>query len=148
MDLVNLVTLEHQVRWEALAPLALRDQGELLDLLEALDPLASLLLASLDQQAFPAVWDLEESPVSKDIQVYLDCQVLKVIEEWELLDLRVRQDLKDPWAQLDNQVHLELESQENQVLLVSQESQVAPVGMVPQVPWDQWDLRDTLVPQV
>lgn len=71
-----------------------------------------------------------------------------MIEGWELLDLRVRQDLRDPWAQLEHLVQLELEGQENQVLLVSQESQVAQVGMVPQVPWDQWDLRDTLVPQV
>lgn len=80
--------------------------------------------------------------------MYLDCQVLRVIEGWELLDLRVRQDLKDPWAHLENQVRLELESQEKQVRPVSQESQVVQVGMVPQVPWDQWDLRDTLVPQV
>lgn len=65
-----------------------------------------------------------------------------------MLDLRVRQDLKEPWAQLEHQVPLELESQENQVWLVSQESQVAQVGMVPQVPWDHRDLRDTLVPQV
>lgn len=63
MDLANLVTMEHQVRRETPAPLALRDQGECLDLLEVLDPLATLLLASLDQQAVLAVWDLEESPV-------------------------------------------------------------------------------------
>lgn len=80
--------------------------------------------------------------------MYLDFQVLRVIEGWEFLDLRVRQDLKDPWAQLDNLVHLELENPENQVHLVSQESQVTQVGMVHQVPRDQWDLRDTLVPQV
>lgn len=71
-----------------------------------------------------------------------------MIEGWEFLELRVRQDLKDPWAHLVSQVWLELESQERQVCPVSQESQVAQVGMVPQVPWDQWDLRDTLVPQV
>lgn len=63
-------------------------------------------------------------------------------------DLRVRQDQRDLWALLENQVQLELESREKQVLPVSQESQVAQVGMVPQVQWDQWDLRDTLVPQV
>lgn len=80
--------------------------------------------------------------------MYLDCPVLREIEGWELLDLRVRQELKDPWAQLVPPVPLELESQESQVRLVSQESQVAPVEMVPLVPWDQWDPRDTLVPQV
>lgn len=80
--------------------------------------------------------------------MYLDCQVLRVIEGWDLVDLRVRQDLKGPWAQLEHQVLMELESQEKQVCPVSQESQVAQVGMVPLVPWDQWDLRDTLVPQV
>lgn len=71
-----------------------------------------------------------------------------MIEGWELLDLRVRQDLKEPWAQLEHLVYPELESQENQVQLVSQESQVAQEEMVPQVLWDQWDPRDTLVPQV
>lgn len=80
--------------------------------------------------------------------MYLVCQVLRVIEGWEFKDLRVRQDLKDLWAHLDNQVRLELESQENQVWTVSQESQVAQVRMVPKVLWDHRDLRDTLVPQV
>lgn len=148
VDLVNLAAMVHLVRRETLEPPALRDLGEFLDLLEAPDPLASLLLASLDLQVFLDQWDLEESLVLKDIQVYLDCQVLRVIEGWELLDLRVRQDLKEQWAQLENQVRLELESQVNQVQPVSQESQVAQVGMEPQVPWDHRDLRDTLVPQV
>lgn len=80
--------------------------------------------------------------------MYLVCLVLREIEGWEFKDLRVRQDLKDPWAQLEHQVSLELESQESQVPLVRQESQVAQVEMVPQVPWDHRDLRDTLVPQV
>lgn len=80
--------------------------------------------------------------------MYLACQVLRVIEGWELLDLRVRQDLKDPWAQLEHQAQMQLESQGNRVHPVSQESQVAQVGMEPQVPWDQWDQRGTLVPQV
>lgn len=71
-----------------------------------------------------------------------------MIEGWELPDLRVRQDPKDQWAQLEPLVLLELESQERQVPPVSQESQVAQAGMVPKVLWDQWDLRDTLVPQV
>lgn len=71
-----------------------------------------------------------------------------MIEGWEFRDLRVRQDLKEPWVHLEHQVHLELESQERQVCPVSQESQVAQVGMAPLVPWDQWDLRDTLVSQV
>lgn len=71
-----------------------------------------------------------------------------MIEGWELPDLKVRQDLKDLWAQLENQVKLELASQENQVAQVSQESQVAQVEMVPLAPWDHRDPRDTLVPQV
>ncbi len=71
-----------------------------------------------------------------------------MIEGWELLDLRVQQDLKDQWAQLEHQVLLELENQEKQVRLVSQESQVAQVEMAPPVQWDLWVLRDTLVPQV
>lgn len=66
----------------------------------------------------------------------------------EHLDLRVRQDLWDLWAQLAHQVNLLLESQVKLVCQVSQESQVAQVEMVPQVPWDQWAQRDTLVPQV
>lgn len=78
----------------------------------------------------------------------LDFQVLRVIEGWELRDLKVRQDLKDLWAHLDSQVWVELESQENQVHPVSQESQVAQVEMVPLVLWDPRDPRDTLVPQV
>lgn len=66
----------------------------------------------------------------------------------ELQDLRVRQDLKDLWAHLDNQVRLELESQERQVCQVSQASQVLQVEMVLLAPWDLRDPRDTLVPQV
>lgn len=71
-----------------------------------------------------------------------------MIEGWEFLGLRVRQDLKVPWAHLASQVQLELESQEEQVHPVSQASQACQVEMVPQVQWDQWDPRDTLVPQV
>lgn len=148
VDLANQAFLEHMVRRETPEPLVFRDQGEPLDLLEALDPLASLLLASLGLLVFPELWDLEESLDIKDTQVFLDCQVLRVIEGWELLDLRVRQDLKGLWDQLEHLVHLELESQENQVQLVSQESQVAQVEMVPLVLWDQWDPRATLVPLV
>lgn len=148
VDLASLATLEHVVTRETPEPLALRDQGEPQELLEALDPLASLLLASLDLLVFLEQWDLEESLVLKDIQVFLDCQDLRVIEGWVFPELRVRQDLKDPWAHLENQVQLELESQENQVPLVSQESQVVQVEMVPPVQWDQWVPRDTLVPQV
>jgi len=80
--------------------------------------------------------------------VYLVCLVIRVIEGWEFKDLRVRQGLKEQWAHLDNQVSLELESQEKQVCQESQESQEAQVGMVPQVPWGHRDLRDTMVPQV
>lgn len=65
-----------------------------------------------------------------------------------LLDHKVRQDLRDLWVQLEPQVHLELEGQGNQVLMVSLESQVAQVEMVPLVQWDHRDLRDTLVLQV
>ncbi|TWW71926.1 hypothetical protein D4764_16G0004230 [Takifugu flavidus] len=148
VGLANQAFLEHMVRRETLEPLVLRDQGEPLDLLEAPDQLASLLLASLGLLVFPELWDPEESLDIKDTQVFLDCQVLRVIEGWELLDLRVRQDLKGLWDQLEHLVHLELESQENQVQLVSQESQVAQVEMVPLVLWDQWDPRATLVPQV
>lgn len=61
VDLANQAFLEHMVRRETLEPLVFRDQGEPLDLLEALDPLASLLLASLGLLVFPEVWDLEES---------------------------------------------------------------------------------------
>lgn len=78
----------------------------------------------------------------------LDFQVLRVIEGWELQDLKVRQDLKDLWAHLDSQVWVELESQERPVHPVSQESQVAQVEMVTLVLWDPRDPRDTLVPQV
>lgn len=148
VDLANLVPMEHLVRRETLVLQALRDLEDLLDLLEALDLLASQLLASLDLLVFLGQWDLEESPVTKDIQVFLDCQVLRVIEGWELLDLRVRQGLLDLWVPLEPQVRLELESQEDQVVQVSQESQVAQVGMVPLVPWDHRDPRDTLVPLV
>lgn len=148
VDLANLAPLEHLVRGETLALLVLRDLEELLDLLEAPDLLASQLLASLDLLVSLDQWDQEESLVLKDIQVYLDCQVLRAIEGWELRDLRVREDLLDLWAQLEPQVSLELESQENQVAQVSQESQVAQEGMVPLVPWDHRDPRDTLVPLV
>lgn len=71
-----------------------------------------------------------------------------MIEGWEFKDLRVRQDLRDPRAQLELQVSPVLESQESQACPVSQESQVAQVGMVPLVPWDHRDPRDTLVPPV
>lgn len=71
-----------------------------------------------------------------------------MIEGWELPDLRVRQDLRDLWVHLVSQVHLQLESQEDRVHLVSQESQVAQVEMVPLAQWDHRDLRDTLVLQV
>lgn len=70
------------------------------------------------------------------------------IEGWELQDLRVRQDLRDLWAQQVNQVLLELESQEGQVPPESQEREVAQVEMVPLAQWDPRDQRDTLVPQV
>lgn len=63
VDLANLAAMEHQVRRETPEHLALRDQGVPLDLLETLDPLASLLLASLELQVFLEVWDLEESLV-------------------------------------------------------------------------------------
>lgn len=67
---------------------------------------------------------------------------------WEFPDLRVRQDLRDLRDPLELQVRQELESQESLVCPVSQERGVALVGMVPQVPWDPRDLRDTLVSQV
>lgn len=41
-----------------------------------------------------------------------------------------------------------MESQEEQVHLVIQESQVTQVEMVSLVPWDHRDPRDTLVPLV
>lgn len=63
VDLANLAVMAHLVRGETLEPLELRDQGEPLELVEALDPLASLLLASLDLQVFLEQWDLEESLV-------------------------------------------------------------------------------------
>lgn len=63
VDLANLAAMENLVPRETPEPLALRDQGESLDPLEALDPLASLLLASLDLQVFLEQWDLEESLV-------------------------------------------------------------------------------------
>lgn len=63
VDLENLAAMAHLVRKETPEPLVLRDQGEPLDLLEALDPLASLLPASLDLQVFLEQWDLEESLV-------------------------------------------------------------------------------------
>lgn len=59
--LANLVFLEHQVRKERAEALVLRDQGEPLDLLEAPDLLASLLLASLGLLVFLELWDQEES---------------------------------------------------------------------------------------
>lgn len=71
-----------------------------------------------------------------------------MIQVWVLLDLRVRQDPRGQWAQVEPLVLVELESQERQVPPVSQESQVAQVEMVLLVLWDQWDPRDTLVPQV
>lgn len=61
VDLANLAAMESLVRGEILEPLALRDQGEPLDLLEAPDLLVFLLLASLDLQVFLVQWDLEES---------------------------------------------------------------------------------------
>lgn len=61
VDLANLAALERLVRREILEPLALRDLGESLELMEALDLLVSLLLASLDLQVFPEQWDLEEN---------------------------------------------------------------------------------------
>lgn len=66
----------------------------------------------------------------------------------ELLDLKVKQDLRDLWVQLEQPVHPESEGQANQVPMVSQESQVAQVEMVLPAPWDHRDPRDTLVPQV
>lgn len=63
VDLANLEPMEYLVRREMTESLALRDLGEHLDLLEALDPLDSLLLASLDLQVFLEQWDLEESLV-------------------------------------------------------------------------------------
>lgn len=63
VDLANPAAMEHQVRRETPEPLVLRDQEEPLDLLEALDPLASLLLASLDLLVSPEQWDLVESLV-------------------------------------------------------------------------------------
>lgn len=63
VDLANLAAMEHLVRRETPEPLALRDLGESLDLLEALDLLASQLLASPDLQVFLEQWDLEESLV-------------------------------------------------------------------------------------
>ncbi|KAG7224089.1 hypothetical protein INR49_019824, partial [Caranx melampygus] len=106
VDLANLEAMVHLVRRETLEPLALRDLGEPQELLEALDPLASLLLANPD------------------------LLVLRVIEGWEFPELRVRQDLKDLWAHQENQVQPELESQEKQVHLESQESQVCQVNQV------------------
>lgn len=63
VDLANLATMEHLVRREILEPLALRDPGETLDLLESPDPLDSPLLANLDLQVFQDQWGLEESLV-------------------------------------------------------------------------------------
>lgn len=63
VDLANQAVMEHLVRRETLGHLALRDQGEPLDLLEALDPLASLLLESLDLPVCLEQWDPEESLV-------------------------------------------------------------------------------------
>lgn len=63
VDLANLEAMEHLVRKETPEPLVLRVQGEPPELLEALDPLASLLPASLDLQVFQEQWDLEESLV-------------------------------------------------------------------------------------
>lgn len=61
VDLANQAFLEHMVRGETPEPLVLRARGEALDLLEALDPLASLLVASPGLLVFPELWDLEES---------------------------------------------------------------------------------------
>lgn len=63
VDLANLVVMEHLERRETPAPLAPRDQGESLDLLEAPAPLASPLLANPDLLVFLVQWDLEESLV-------------------------------------------------------------------------------------
>lgn len=71
-----------------------------------------------------------------------------MIEVTALQDLKVKQDLRDPWVQLEPLVHPELEGQANQVQMVSQESQVAQVEMALPAPWDHRDLRVTPVPQV
>lgn len=63
VDLANLAALENLVREETLEPLAPRDLGESLDLLEALDQLVSLLLASLVLQVYLEQWVPEESLV-------------------------------------------------------------------------------------
>lgn len=61
VDLANLAAMDSLVRREILEPLALRDLGEPLELVEAPDLLVSLLLASLDLQVFLEQWDLEEN---------------------------------------------------------------------------------------
>lgn len=63
VDLANQEATDNLVRKETPEHLVLRDQGVPLDLLEALDPLASLLPASLDLQVFLEQWDLEENLV-------------------------------------------------------------------------------------
>ena len=61
--LANLAPLESLVRRETVDPLALKDLGEPQEPMEALDLLASLLLASPDLQVFLVQRDLEESLV-------------------------------------------------------------------------------------
>lgn len=63
VDLANLETTEHLVRGVTLDPLELRDLGEPLVPLEALDLPASLPVASLDLLVFLELWDQEESLV-------------------------------------------------------------------------------------
>lgn len=63
VDLENLAATDFLVKRETPEPLALKDQGESLDPPEALDLLASLLLASLDLQVFLDKWDPEDSLV-------------------------------------------------------------------------------------
>lgn len=99
VDLANLATTEPQVRRETPEPLVSRDPEEPLEPLEALDQLASPLLASLDPLVSLEQWDLVESLVIRDTPVFLACQALRVIEVLVLLDLRVRQDPRDQWAQ-------------------------------------------------
>ncbi|KAL0961614.1 hypothetical protein UPYG_G00354150 [Umbra pygmaea] len=64
--------------------------GACQDLLEALDLLVSLQLASLDFQVKLDLWDQKEKQGLRGIQACLVCQELKGIEEWVSQVLQVR----------------------------------------------------------
>lgn len=110
VGLVSLVFLAQLARKERWAQLDFKVLGACLDLLEVLDQLGSLPLASLDLMVCPEQWGHEGKQALRDIQVCLVCQELRGIEEWVSQGHKVRQGLWDLWDQLGSLEQSVLES--------------------------------------